>query len=450
MSLIRLVAVSAGALALALPTAAQAGTVTRTLGVSIAYQGAGGDEGVRVGVDAGVYFVESDLGATTALCTQATPTRAECGPAPTFVVNVLGGADRIDATRVTDGTKLQANAGDGDDRIDATNNDDTLSGGVGGDYIADLGGNDQIDGGPGGDVWIAGTGTDVFTGGDGDDTADYSGRANPVAIVLNGQPVSGEAGENDAVGADVEGAFGGAGNDTIVGNALGNRLSGGGGNDTITGGAAEDRVEGQEGDDRIDTRDGRFDSIDCGAGTDTLLADPGDSATNCEIAPDRDGDGTLNEQDCAPDNAAIHPGAGEIVGNAVDEDCVGGPQYLRVNSPLSYTVARRQSQNQAKFVKLTVAEIKAGDTIDVRCTGGKSKGCPFSKKTQTGKAGKAKVNLVPLLKQRYLKRNAVLEIRITRPNEIGRVTRLTVTKRGVIKSQLLCLAVGATKPGKCG
>jgi hypothetical protein len=433
MSLIRLAAVGAGALVLVLPTAAQAGTVTGTAGVSNTYQGADAEETVTVLTEGAVTAFRADgiqLGDPGACVLNGD--RIDCPPAPAAIVNTLGGDDRIDAAQLGAGSSLLAD------------------GGVGGDYILDGAGNDTINGGPGGDVWIANVGADVFTGGDGDDTVDYTGRSNPVAVLPNGQPVSGEAGENDTVGADVEGAFGGAGNDTIVGNGLGNRLSGGGGNDTITGGAAEDRVDGQEGDDRIDTRDGRFDSIDCGAGTDTLLADAGDSAVNCEIAPDRDGDGTLNEQDCAPDNAAIHPGAGEIAGNSVDEDCKDGPQYLRVAAPLSYTVARRQSQNQAKFVKLTVSEIRAGDTIEIRCTGGKGKGCPFTKKTQTGKAGRTKVNLVPLLKQRYLKRNAVVEVRVTRVNEIGRVVRLTVTKRGVIKSELLCLGVGAAKPGKCG
>jgi len=90
-----------------------------------------------------------------------------------------------------------------------------------------------------------------------------------------------------------------------------------------------------------------------------------------------------------------------------------------------------------------------GDTIELRCTGGKKKGCPFTKKAQTGKRGKSKVNLVSLLKKRYLKRNAVLEIRVTRVNEIGRVQRLKITKRGAVKSELLCLNVGATAPAKC-
>ncbi|HEY6887281.1 MAG TPA: calcium-binding protein [Solirubrobacter sp.] len=430
MSLKRLVALSAGALILALPSAAQAGTVAGNGTVSNTYTGSDVDERVTIRTEGGdTVFVSSAIGLGGPGCMQVDGETATCPTAAATIVNTLAGDDTIDAGGLGAGTSLQVDAG------------------LGGDYITDGAGNDTISGGPGGDVWIAGAGNDVFAGGDGDDTVDYSGRGNPLTVMLNGQPVSGEAGEADTVGADVEGVLGGQGPDTIVGNNLGNRLSGGGGNDTITAGTGEDRVDGQEGDDRIDTRDGRFDSIDCGAGTDTLLADPGDSAVNCEIAPDRDGDGTLNEQDCAPDNPAVHPGAGEIVGNAVDEDCSGGPQYLRVTAPLGYSTKGRG--NSARFVRITLSEIRAGDTIEVRCTGGKSKGCPFSKKTQTGKAGRSKVNLLSLFKQRFLKLNAVVEIRVTRPNEIGRVQRLKVTRKGVVKSELLCLAVGATKPGKC-
>jgi hypothetical protein len=431
MWLTRLLVVSAGALALAFPASAQAGTVTGVAGVSNTYAGSDAEESVSLLINGGQTVFAAGgvvLGAAPGPCTASMADQVECPTAPTTVVTGLGADDRIDGSGLT-GTNLQAD------------------GGAGGDYLLDGAGNDTLSGGPGGDVWIAGPGSDVFAGGDGDDTVDYTGRSAAVTITLDGVADDGAAGEGDNTGADTEGGFGGAGNDRIVGNGLGNRLNGGPGDDSITGGAAEDRVEGAEGNDTIDTRDGRFDSVDCGPGTDVLYADAGDSAVNCEIAPDRDGDGTLNEQDCAPDNAAIHPGAGEIVGNSVDEDCAGGPQYLRVTASLSFSVARRG--NAAKFLKLTINEIKAGDTIEVRCSGGKRKGCPFSKKKQTGKAGKPKVNLLPLLKKRYLKRGAVLEVRVTRPNEIGRVLRLTVGKRGAIKSAPLCLNVGATKPARC-
>ena len=52
-------------------------------------------------------------------------------------------------------------------------------------------------------------------------------------------------------------------------------------------------------------------------------------------------------------------------------------------------------------------------------------------------------------KSRYLRKGAVIEIRTTRPNEIGSVRRLTVGSRGTVKSQLLCLNVGATTPSPC-
>ncbi len=425
----RLLLVGAGVFALALPAAAQAGTVTGSAGVSNTYQGTDAEDSVALTVIGGqtVFGVTGVTFGGTGPCTAMTD-EVQCTNAPTVVVNGLGAGDRIDGSALPATTSLQAD------------------GGAGGDELLDGAANDTLSGGPGDDRWFPGRGADVFTGGDGDDTVYYSDRTGAVTIRLNGAPVSGEAGENDTIGADVEGAYGGSGNDSIVGNGLGNRLYGGGGNDSIVGGTAEDRVEGNEGDDVIDTRDGRYDSVDCGPGNDTLYADPGDGATNCEIAPDRDGDGTLNEQDCGPDNPAIHPGAGEIVGNNVDEDCAGGPQYLRVSATVGYSATRRG--NSAKFIKLTVNEIRRGDTIELRCTGGKSKGCPFSKKAQTGKS-KAKINLLPLLKQRYLKRNAVLEVRVTRPNEIGRVVRLKVGKRGAIKSEPLCLAVGAAKPSKC-
>jgi hypothetical protein len=157
------------------------------------------------------------------------------------------------------------------------------------------GSNDVDTGGVGNDSWHADPGADSFSGGDGDDTADHRDRTAPVTITADGRADDGEAGEGDNVGADVEELFGGSGGDHVAAGPNGSRLHGGPGNDVV-------------------------------------YADPGDATTNCEVAPDRDGDGWLNEQDCAPDNPAIHPGAGEIVGNDVDEDCKDGPAYFSVDA----------------------------------------------------------------------------------------------------------------------
>ena len=278
---------------------------------------------------------------------------------------MLGGDDDVDATGITDSAALQAFGGAGGDEMDGGPNGDTingedgddalwgyegndvLDGGGANDYLRDGPGNDTLTGGTGDDTMVAGPGADSFTGGDGADGADYRDRSASVTItLLGGVADDGEAGEGDFIAADVESAFGGSGNDTIRGNDLGGYLIGGSGNDTITAGKAEDRVEGNEGDDVIDTRDGRYDSIDCGPGNDTLFADPGDGAVNCEIAPDPDGDGSLAPADCAPTDPAIHPGAGEIVGNTVDEDCAAGPLYLRVIAPVSFRTKSPQEPGE--------------------------------------------------------------------------------------------------------
>jgi len=447
--------------ALAVPATAQAGTASSN-GTTITYQSADAGENVDVGVDGGGPFVSSDRVIVPAGgCTFVDANRSDCA-GNAFVVRLFDGESSVDGRQVTNGATLTAVGGPGDDRIDGTNNADMLTGNAGSDNLTGNGGNDTLDGGAGAnffddgagddviaggpqnDTWTAGPGTDSFTPGAGTDTVGYDGRTNGVTITLRGGADDGEPGEGDDVGAEAEDAAGGAGNDVIVGNDLGTRLHGRAGNDSITGGAGQDRLEGEEGDDTIDSRDGNYDSIDCGPGNDVVFADLGDFTENCEVAPDVDGDGSIPPADCAPTNPAIHPGAGEIVGNNVDEDCMGGPLYLRVVSPIGYGIAKRGTS--VRFTRLVVSEVRAGDKIEVRCST-KKRGCPFTKKTVTGKSRRT-VSLLSMFKKRYLKRGAVVEIRVLRANQIGRVQKLTVA-RGKLTSQLLCLNVGATRPGSC-
>jgi Ca2+-binding RTX toxin-like protein len=453
------------ALVLAGASEAFAGTVSRTA-EGITYTGTGGHEDVDVATEAGLTVLRSVRGATTSQCTVVSPVEVACAPAPLLVVRVLGGDDDIDARELA-GARLTVAAGAGADQLDGTALGDELAGEAGDDTLFAFAGDDRLDGGPGNDAlhddagsdavlggdgddrWIAGPGGDVFAGGPGSDTADYGARTTPLTITLDGLADDGEAGEGDAVGTDVEGVHGGSGADHVAGNEFDSRLRGGAGDDVIVAGPGEDRVEGDEGNDTIDTRDGRYDSVDCGPGTDVLLADPGDSAVNCEIAPDRDGDGVLDDADCAPDDPAVHPGAGEIPGNAIDEDCVGGPQYLRVLSSASFSVARRAKRSQARFTRLVVREVQAGDAVEIRCRGGRRKGCPFTRRALTVRPGTTTVNVGRRLKRRDLHRGATVEIRVTRPNQIGRVVRLTVGRRGVVTSTGLCLPIGARTPGPC-
>jgi hypothetical protein len=90
-------------------------------------------------------------------------------------------------------------------------------------------------------------------------------------------------------GNDVGVAGGGA--DRMDGGRGRDRLSGDGGNDRIDGDRGDDRIDatggrdrvfGGNGDDRIDAEDGKRDRVDCGHGSDTVIADRKDRLERCE------------------------------------------------------------------------------------------------------------------------------------------------------------------------
>jgi hypothetical protein len=66
---------------------------------------------------------------------------------------------------------------------------------------------------------------------------------------------------------------GGSGNDTLLGSSRGDRISGGNGRDVMSA---------YRGNDVIEARDGSSDRVNCGAGHDTVFADPDDVVRGCE------------------------------------------------------------------------------------------------------------------------------------------------------------------------
>jgi Ca2+-binding RTX toxin-like protein len=210
-----------------------------------------------------------------------------------------GGPDVL----IGDAGANSVDGGPGDDILDGAGGADTLTGGDGSDVVdyssrtspvhVDLDGetgddgeagegdsvgsdvegiwggsaNDVLAGGPGDDSIDGGPGADQISGGPGDDTADYSLRSAAVTADTSGSAGDdGEAGEGDSIAADVEDLVGGAGNDTLSGNAAANYIWGGPGNDVLAGGDGNDSLAGDDGND----------SLDGGAGIDDFSADAGD------------------------------------------------------------------------------------------------------------------------------------------------------------------------------
>lgn len=187
----------------------------------------------------------------------------------------------VPATIVGD-TSITGTAGDdvivgspGDDYIDAGSGDDLVCAGDGGDAVVDGAGKDHVLLGAGDDADYAHNvkdAHDVIEGGDGTDGVNYRYRTANLKLRLDTTTADdGETGEYDKL-LSIEDAFGGDGNDLIVGTDGDNALGGGDGNDTFNDLAGADRVYGGPGNDRV-TQGAEVDNgdiLDGGAGTDLI------------------------------------------------------------------------------------------------------------------------------------------------------------------------------------
>jgi len=118
-------------------------------------------------------------------------------------------------------------------------------------------GNDTLTGDALANRFLGGAGNDVLEGGEGIDTADYSDKTAAVVVTLAGATpvtvtVNGVA--EDTI-SNIENIIGGSGRDTLIGDALANRLDGGLGNDLLIGGLGSDLLDGGIGADTVDYSD---------------------------------------------------------------------------------------------------------------------------------------------------------------------------------------------------
>ncbi len=152
---------------------------------------------------------------------------------------------------------------------------DTFYGGVAGDsFYGDSdqdilyggAGQDGLDGGDGNDVVVGDAGADILNGGWGDegtDTVDYSQETGSGSVIVNlqegavfgagglviqGRQAQDTFGDLDTL-YNIENVKTGAGNDSVYGDFLGNRIDTGAGNDFLRGGGGADILIGGSGDD---------------------------------------------------------------------------------------------------------------------------------------------------------------------------------------------------------
>jgi Ca2+-binding RTX toxin-like protein len=189
-------------------------------------------------------------------CTALDANTARCTGVQAMTMNLGDGNDVASNNTSVASRSLSSvpgiQGGPGDDVLNGGTSVDRLVGDEGDDTLNGLGESDDLVEG-----WtqaaIDEVDVDTFNGGPGVDSAFYafpnSAAAQGVTVSLDDVANDGQPGEGDNVKADVENVAGGAGHDTLRGDADGNFLGGGAGNDVLTGFEGNDSLQGGSGND---------------------------------------------------------------------------------------------------------------------------------------------------------------------------------------------------------
>jgi hypothetical protein len=165
-----------------------------------------------------------------------------------------------------------------------------------------------------------------------------------------------------------------------------------------------------------------------------------------QVCLDRDGDGftrCTKRTDCKDTNKRVHPGAREVPGNRVDENCDDfSAPFEAVEASLRYVFS---AGNTTTADSINYSKITKKAKLKVSCSGG---GCPF--KSRPVKIKRRKAHVAGVFSGAHLSPGARITVAFTRKQWISKVDRFTI-QRGVLpKLGQFCQIPGKKKlRGSC-
>jgi hypothetical protein len=95
---------------------------------------------------------------------------------------------------------------------------------------------------------------------------------------------------------------------------------------------------------------------------------------------------------------------------------------------------------------MTVKPVRAGDVLRLTCKG---RGCKLKKKTVRIKKSSRGRSMLRYLKKAKLRKGAVVTLRVSRPQTVGRITIWKIRAPNTALITRRCVRPGAKKPGRC-
>jgi hypothetical protein len=179
----------------------------------------------------------------------------------------------------------------------------------------------------------------------------------------------------------------------------------------------------------------------------------GRAPNGCRL-PDEDGDGyaatAAGGTDCNDDNPAINPGALDVPGDGIDQNCDGHDSaYPILNNEIGrvFAYSPRQKRTVGFLSPFKVGgPLVTGMVVRLTCSG---RGCPFSRQAvavQHEQHGGLEIG--KQLVRQVLAPGAIVTLSVTRPEYVGEADRFTTKKHGKMRIEELCVPVGTTAPKK--